>query len=331
MRVFLAVLVLLSATAAQAAVSRSITYFLDGARVDEESLVAKGYAEVVLPAAALPDSLRIRPAGGASILRVDIQNARTSPRHEKDLQTLAERKRRLEDRLRALDAREKIFTAAAKSQSSKAPRRTKANPEPMENIRKGTEFAVAQLEEVYRARRAAEDGIRDVEARISLLKKEADIGRRVVRVWVSGTGRVASSYLMAGTAWTPAYDFRLDGKGAADITMHALFPRPEKGTSVRVAAVPLAAEGGESPRVPVGFPFGEVMRFRCPVEREETGRLLSEGTEFSFINTSSIFLPPGEATVFRLGEYLGKASFGGLQSGANGKIAVGKGENTVHD
>lgn len=324
MRVFLAVLVLLSASAAYAAGSRSITYYLDGARVDEESVVTKGYAEIVLPAAALPESLRIRPIGGTSILRVDIQNARTNPKHEKELQALVERKRRLEDRLRALNVREGIFTAAAKSQSSKAPRKTKTNPEPMVTIRKGTEFAVAQLEEVYRARRNAEDGIRDVDARLSLLKKEADIGRRIVRVWVSGKGRVASSYLVAGTAWTPAYDFRLDGKGAVDVTLHALFPRLEKGTSVTVAAVPLAAAGEEPSRVPVGSPFGEVMRFRCPVERENSGELLSEGTAFSFTNSSSIPLPPGEATVFRIGEYFGKAPFGGLQPGATGEIAAGK-------
>jgi len=324
MRVFLAVLVLLSASAAYAAGSRSITYYLDGARVDEESVVTKGYAEIVLPAAALPESLRIRPIGGTSILRVDIQNARTNPKHEKELQALVERKRRLEDRLRALNVREGIFTAAAKSQSSKAPRKTKTNPEPMVTIRKGTEFAVAQLEEVYRARRNAEDGIRDVDARLSLLKKEADIGRRIVRVWVSGKGRVASSYLVAGTAWTPAYDFRLDGKGAVDVTLHALFPRPEKGTSVTVAAVPLAAAGEEPSRVSVGSPFGEVMRFRCPVERENSGELLSEGTAFSFTNSSSITLPPGEATVFRIGEYFGKAPFGGLQPGATGEIAAGK-------
>lgn len=331
MRVFLAVLVLLSATAAQAAVTRSITYYLDGARVDEVTVATKGYAEIALPAAALPDSLRIRPVGGGSILRVDIQDARTNPKYEKELQVLAERKQRLEDRLRALETREKIFTAAAKSQSSKTPRKTKANPEPMATIRKGTEFAVAQLEDVYRTRRITEDGIRDVEARLSHLKKEADIGRRIARIWVSGKGRVASSYLMTDTAWVPAYDFRLDGKGSVDVAMRAVFPRPEKGTSVTVAAVSISAEREESSSVPVGAPFGEVMRFRCPVEGEETGSHLSERTVFSFTNSASVLLPPGEATVYRLGEYLGKASFGGLQPGAHGEIAVGTAKMTTQD
>uniref|UniRef100_A0A831TYD5 DUF4140 domain-containing protein n=1 Tax=Geobacter metallireducens TaxID=28232 RepID=A0A831TYD5_GEOME len=331
MRVLLAVLLLLSATAAQAAVTRSITYYLDGARVDEETVAVRGYAEIVLPAAALPESLRIRPVGGGSILRVDIQDARANPKHEKELQTLAEHRRRLEDRLRALDTREKIFTAAAKSQSSKTPRKTKANPEPMATIRKGTEFAVAQLEDVYRARRIAEDGIRDVDARISSLKKEADIGRRIVRIWVSGKGRVASSYLLADTAWTPAYDFRLDGKGSVDVTMRALFPRPEKGTSVTVAAAPVSAAGDGSYRVAPGAPFGEVMRFRCPVEGEEAGSLLSERTVFSFANCAPVPLPGGEATVYRLGEYLGKASFAGLQPGLRGEIAVGAAKFATRD
>ncbi|GLI39708.1 DUF4140 domain-containing protein [Geobacter hydrogenophilus] len=325
MRVFIAVFVLLSASACYAAGSKSITYYLDGARVDEVSVVAKGYAEILLPAASSPESLRIKPSGGNSILRVDIQDARPNPKHEKELLALAERKRRLEDRLRALAVREEIFKAAAKSQSSKAPRKTKTNPEPMETIRKGTGFAVAQLEDVYRARRDAEDGIKDVEARLTLLKKEADIGRRVVRVWVAGKGRVISSYLVPGAGWTPAYDFRLDGKGTMDVTMHALFPRPDKGTTVTVSAVPLSAAGEESPRIPVGAPFGEVLRFRCPVERESSGRLLSEGTVFSFTNNSTRPLPSGEAAVFRLGEYLGKATFNGLQPGAQGEIAVGNG------
>lgn len=331
MRVFVAILMLLSVSVAHAAGSRNITYYLDGARVDEESLVTKGYAEIVLPAAAMPESLRIRPVGGVSITRVAIQDARPSPKHEKELQNLAERKRRLEDRLRALGVREEIFKAAAKSQSSKAPRKTKTNPEPMETIRKGTEFAVAHLEEVYRARRSTEDGIKDVDARLSLLKKEADIGRRVVRVWAAGKGRVASSYLVTETAWTPSYDFRLDGKGSVDVTMHAIFPRPEKGTSVKVAAIPLAADGGEASCVPVGAPFGEVMRLRCSVERENSGRMLSEGTAFSFTNSSSSPLPPGEATIFRNGEYLGKTSFAGLQPGANGEIRVGNTANAPQE
>lgn len=323
MRVCLTLLILLFATAVHAAVSRNITYYLDGARVDEETVATKGYAEIVLPAAAVPESLRIRPVGGGSILRVDIQNARTSPKYEKELQVLAERKRRLEDRLRALETREKIFTAAAKSQSSKAPRKTKGNPEPMVSIRKGTEFAVAQLEEVYRARRAAADGIRDVEARLSFLKKEADIGRRIARVWVSGRGRVAATYLVAGMAWTPAYDFRLDGTGGVGVTVRAVFPRPEQGTSVKVAAAPLATAGEETSRFPVAAPFAEIMAFRCPVEQEKEGRLLSEGTEFAFANCASVFLPPGEATIFRLGEYRGKTSFGGLQPGSRGEVAAG--------
>jgi len=323
--ILLVVLVLLSATGAHAAVSRSITYYLDGARVDEEIVATRGYAEIVLPAATVPDSLRIRPVGNGSILRVEIQAVRTSPKHEKEFQALVERKRRLEDRLRALDAREKIFMAAAKSQSSKAPRKTKTNPEPMENIRKGTEFAVAQLEEVYRARRATEDGIKSVETRLSLLKKEADIGRRIARVWVVGKGRIAASYLLTGSAWTPAYDFRLDGNGTVDVTMRATFPRPEKGTSVAVTAAPLTADGSQTSPVSVAAPFAEVVHLRCPVEHESGGRLLSDPVAFSMTNCSTAPLPPGEATVFRLGEYVGKGVFAGLQPGSTGGIAVGTG------
>ncbi len=66
---------------------------------------------------------------------------------------LAYRRDALGDRLKALNAREAIFKSAAKSQSGKAPRKSKTNTEPLTAVRQGTEFAIAQLENVYHARR----------------------------------------------------------------------------------------------------------------------------------------------------------------------------------
>jgi hypothetical protein len=63
---------------------------------------------------------------------------------EKELDTLLEQRNRLGDRLQALETREEIFKSATKSQSGKAPRKTRANPDPMLTIRQGTEFAIAQ-------------------------------------------------------------------------------------------------------------------------------------------------------------------------------------------
>ncbi|AJE03728.1 DUF4140 domain-containing protein [Geobacter pickeringii] len=330
MKFLLALLIVLSAAPAHAA-GRSITYYLDGARFEEESAATRGYLEIALPAAVVPDSLRIRPLAGSSIARVEIQKARPTPKREKELDALLERKRRLEDRLRALEVREDIFKAAAKSQSSKAPRKTKTNPEPMETIRKGTEFAVAQLEVVYRARRSAEDGIKAVEARLSALRKEGGVGGSVARVWVGGKGRITASYLVAGSGWTPVYDFRLDGSGAMDVTLHALFPRPDKGTTAAVVAAPLAATDKEASRRAIAAPFGEVLKFHVPAVREIGGQSGPEGMAVSFVNGAGAPLPPGEATIFRSGEYLGKAAFKGVQPGATGEVVLCKGFTAALD
>lgn len=330
MKFLLALLIVLASAPAHAA-GRSITYYLDGARIEEESAAARGYLEIPLPASLVPDSLRIRPLAGSSIVRVEMQRARPTPKREKELGALMERKRRLEDRLRALEVREDIFKAAAKSQSSKAPRKTKTNPEPMETIRKGTEFAVAQLEEVYRARRSAEDGIKAVEARLATLKKEGGVGGSVARVWVGGKGRVAASYLLQGSGWTPSYDFRLDGSGTMDVTLHALFPRSDKGTTVAVVAAPFAATEKEAPRRTIAAPFGEVLTFHVPVVHEKSGQPGQEGMAFSFVNGAGAPLPPGEATIFRSGEYLGKAGFKGVRPGATGDVLLGKGLTASQD
>ena len=67
--------------------------------------------------------------------------------------------------MQALEAKETVFKAAAKSQSGKAPRKTKTNPDPLAGVRQATEYAIAQLESVYRARRMAESDLNSVEAR----------------------------------------------------------------------------------------------------------------------------------------------------------------------
>jgi len=86
----------------------------------------------------------------ARVERVELLPCQVPERRQKELDALIEQKNRLEDRMKALDTREDIFAAAAKSQSSKAPRKTKANPDPLASVRQGTDFAIAQLEAVYR-------------------------------------------------------------------------------------------------------------------------------------------------------------------------------------
>src|SRR5512140_1970872 len=111
------------------------------------------------------DSLRLKPVKSATITRVEFMAARADRKAEKELARLTGRKNALADRLQALEVKEEVFRSAAKSQSGKAPRSSKNNREPLENIRKGTEFALAQLEEVYTARRTAEKELKSVETR----------------------------------------------------------------------------------------------------------------------------------------------------------------------
>ena len=82
--------------------------------------------------------------------------------------------------LQALATREEIFKSAAKSQGGKAPRKSKANPDPMQAIRQGTEFAIAQLEAVYTSRRRTEQEIRRIDSRIAAAKNQWPPGRKTL-------------------------------------------------------------------------------------------------------------------------------------------------------
>ncbi|HEY6006827.1 MAG TPA: DUF4140 domain-containing protein, partial [Geobacteraceae bacterium] len=150
MRVITFAAFVLLLTAPAGAAGRSVTLFLDGARIEQEVAVVKGYAEIPLPAAMQANSLRIRPVAGGEITRVEVVALPAAGKERREQARLNERRERLSARLRALATREEIFTAAAKSQSGKAPRKTKTNPEPVANLRRGTDFALGQLEESYR-------------------------------------------------------------------------------------------------------------------------------------------------------------------------------------
>lgn len=322
MRVLLIVLFVLSAAWPAAAAGRSVTYYLDGARVEGEAVAVKGYLEVPLPGDLVPGSFRVRPTGGSSVVRVEIEPARTDQKVEKELKALTERRKSLEDRIRALEVREEIFKAAAKSQSSKAPRRTKGNPEPLDTIRKGTDFAVAQLEEVYRVRRRAEDGVKGVDERLAALRKEGRIDGSIARVRLTGTGRASYTFLVKGDGWTPFYDFRLDDRGEVEVTLRAIVPRAEKG---KTAVVPLrlAEAASESRAFSVGESFGAVTRYTLPIERKELLSSLQRGVIFSFRNTSGERLVGGEGTCYLSGEYLGRFRFEGCAPGEAREIDAG--------
>jgi len=325
MRIVPLLLAVLVAAAPAAAAGKAITLYLDGARVESEVTATKGYLEVPLPRGMEEGSLRIRPLRGTVLARVETIPARSSRKLEAELSRLAERKDMLGDRLKALDAREEIFRAAAKSQSGKAPRKTKTNREPLEEIRKGTEFAIAQLEGVYRSRRKTEKELKGVEAQIASLREEGNVGGSVARIWVKGKGgRVAVSYLQPALKWTPCYDFRLDTEREVSVTLNALLPEPEKGA--RYAVVPALLSEAQTGPLPAAVSGGsaQVASFMFPIAHERFYAFPQASLSFSFLNRSGKSLPPGEATCYRQGEYLGKAGFGGCPSGESREVVIGK-------
>lgn len=303
------------------AADKTVTLYLDGARVESNMTATKGYLEAPLPADMQGDSLRIKPLGRTSIDRVEIVAAPSNPKRAKEL---AERKEQLEDRLKALATREEIFTAAAKSQSGKAPRKSKSNPEPLAAIRQGTDFAIAQLETVYHARRQAEKELKSLEKRLEIEKKEGNIGGSVARIWLTGkSGRVSISYLVAGLLWTPFYDFRLNGE-EAEVSLRASLPMLPKGANVAVVQTPLAEAATIAPVVVGVEPLPSVAAYKFPIEKGLFSASPQPSFSFSCRNNSRQKLPAGEAACYRGGEYLGKIRFQGLTPGETGAIVCGR-------
>jgi hypothetical protein len=223
---YILILMLILTTAGSAlAAAKSVTFYSDGVLVELEATAAKGSAEIPLPNGLINDSLRIKPLGGSVIRRVEIQTFTRESKAGKELDGLLERKSRLQDRLQALATREEIFTSAAKSQSGKAPRKTKTNPDPLQSIRQGTDFAIAQLEAAYTAHRKTVQEIRTLETRIAELHSAGAGTVSVARIALTpNNGRVRVRYALAGQGWTPRYDLRMKGDGTAALTLYGLLP-----------------------------------------------------------------------------------------------------------
>ena len=324
MRILLTLCILLASVVPAGAAAKTITLYLDGARVESEVAATKGYTEIPLPAGMKDGSLHLKPLGGGAIARVDVAPVKPGRKQEKELARLAEQKELIGDRLKALETREEIFKAAAKSQSGKAPRKTKNNPEPLANIRQGTDFAIGQLEGVYRTRRKAENELKVLEARITAVKKEGNVGGSIARVWLNGKGvGVRVSYIVTDLTWTPRFDFRLNGTGQAEVVMHAILPQPGKGATVAVVPASLTEPSTEAPLPATSERFAKVAAFTLPVEREQFSPSISPSLSFSVKNLTQRKLPAGEASCYWKGEYLGNVKFPGFQPGESRELACG--------
>lgn len=321
----LTLLALLLATAASAlAQGRTVTFFADGAMIEIEAKAAKGLAEIPLPAGIMEGSLRITPLDGATIRQVDILPARRDDSGGKELEALREQKYRLEDRLQALATREEIFKSAAKSQSGKAPRKTKSNPEPMLSIRQGTEFAIAQLEAVYTARRRTEQEIRRLDLRIAALSKGKSRAEAIARVAVApASGGVKARYALAGQGWTPRYDLRLNNDGNARLTLYGRLPDSFGDARLLASTSPLA-DSATARSIPVKSQLARLADYLLPTVEEQFKDTLRPSFSCLMTNTGSAHLTAGEAAFYRNGEYLGQLGFAGISSGRSRKISFGK-------
>lgn len=313
-------------TASALADSRSITCFSDGAIVEIEATATRGMAEIPLQPGMIHNSLRITPLGGARIRRVDTIPLRREARGEKELEALLERRNRLEDRLQALSTREEIFTAAVKSQSSKAPRRTKNNPDPLLSIRQGTDFAIAQLEAVNTARRRTAQEMRQLDGRIADLRGRRPAGESVARVDVSpANGRIRARYALAGHSWTARYDLRMESNGTAALTLYAQLPTPVAGYLLRASAGTMDDAPLSGARAAPAGSLARLGEFTLPADEVRFGNSLRSSFSALLTNRESAHLPAGEASLYRNGEYLGNLAFSGISSGRSRRISCGEG------
>ncbi|MCM0084505.1 DUF4140 domain-containing protein [Geomonas sp. Red32] len=305
---FVFALVLLAVQTPALAGQRRVTYYLDGVRVEQQVAAAKGYLEYPLPGPFTAGSLRVRPLGGGAILRVEVAPAALSPRQSRELALLKKQRTELKDRLELLTRREEIFAAAVKSQSGKAPRASKSNPDPVASLNQGTDFALARLDGVSRARKSCERSLESVERRLAIQEKTG----QVARVWLTAP-RAAVSYLASDAHWTPSYLFRWAGDKSGELLLHARIPAPGKGVTLLVSAGTVSQ--GAAPREVSGeFP----LLARYPLMLVKGGRGDSRPLSFSFEKVAAE-LPPGEAAAFWGGEYLGRGRFAG---GTSCEVAI---------
>ncbi|HET6419526.1 MAG TPA: DUF4140 domain-containing protein [Geobacteraceae bacterium] len=326
MRTLILALFVLAVASQSMAGEKTVTYFLDGAKVTCETAFDGGYAEVRLPGGLVADSIRIMPQSGVSIDKLELNIIPKGTKTKKEIVSLEERKNLLQDRLKALETREEIFTAAAKSQSGRSPRKTKNDPEPMANIRKGTEFAISQLESVYAMRRKSEQELASLENRLSALRGTNGAEESVCRIWFSGKkGRARISYLVSNLSWQPVYDFRLNGNGRAAIIMRAVFSYFGKNTSAFIVQSKMFdVDGNTAVAKSISKPYGKIAEFSFPVEKETVLPGPVDSLKFTVNNDTDRHLPAGYAYCYLHGEYLGGFSFKGAGPRESVTLSIGK-------
>lgn len=314
----------LGMTVSSASAGSSVTLFRDGSVIERDAIALKGVIDLPLAAGLLAGSLRVTPAAGTVIQSVDTLPA-PGGKNTPELDTLIEQKQRLEDRLQALATREEIFTAAAKSQSGKAPRKSKTNPDPLQTIRQGTDFAIAQLEAVYTARRKADQELKRIASRITAIRKKNPDSETRVRITVlQPRGKVTVRYATADIGWQPYYNLYLKSDGSAHLNLSARFGTQPAGYLVKVSGSSINDAHGSSPFVSA---TAENHALLADYPLQLSGEQYNDSIRFSYTgtltNSGKDYLPPGESNLYRNGVYLGRFAFSGLSSGRNTVISTG--------
>ncbi|MDD2732596.1 MAG: hypothetical protein PHF56_01540 [Desulfuromonadaceae bacterium] len=317
-------LILIAATASPVIAANSIIFYRDGALLQQEAVALKGVVDFPLAANILENTLIVVPGAGTSIIGVETIRKEAVNGSGSEHEVLTEQRRRLEDRLQALDAREAIFITAAKSQSGKAPRKTKANPEPMQAIRQGTDFAIAQLEAVYTARRKTKLEIQKIDARVSANRKSNRPSTTSVRIAVTPqNGKVTLRYATAERGWQPQYNFYPEKNGTARLQLSARVTGSQHGYQIRVSPG-LLAEHDSAETVPAQTGSVVIANYRLPLADEQYSEGIFQRFTGKITNSSSHYLPPGESGLYRDGAYRGKFRFEGISSGRSTVISLGK-------
>lgn len=313
------------------AAGKSVTWYLDGSKVEQELTIENSSGEILLPPTLQPGSVRAKPVGGARIARIEFEPVKPGKVEESELARLDARRSELMDRIKALAVKEDIFKSTAKSQGSKAPKRTRTNPEPLSSIRQGTDYAISRLEEVYRARRTVERELKELDRKQAAVKKNEKVSGTVAKVRLEGKrGRVLLSWVTTGEGWTPVYDVRISG-GFADITLMARLPVVEKGgaslvvqslllNSVYPAPIPLGAGG-----------VSKVSSYRLPIVSEKVVPTLQKSVAVTVRNDTGAYLPPGDSSGFYQEEFIGYTRFGGLRPSESADLMFGASGDRVPD
>ncbi len=300
---------------------REITLFNDGALVEIETTGKKGLFELQLPGQIREATLRVKPLDAGEIIQVKILQARIPEKLQKELDSLQEQKSRLDDRMKALQTRESIFAAAAKSQSSKAPRKSKTNPDPMTSVRQGTDFAIAQLESVYTARRRTENDLKKIEQRKAQLLKGVATGPTAKITATQGTNRIKVAVILADGGWKPFYELRINRESHAVLSLMAETTPVPDGYSAMV--VPATLEKADNIR-PLPLPHGSAPRlaeWKVTLDKVNVKTMPLPLFSFTLSNSTKTVLPAGEASIFSNGEYIGKASIPAMQPEAIATIS----------